>query len=337
MSYYLILLVFSLLSFHSKCDSYNEEDITNQIKFLSKLDYKEPDVVTNCPIIGILVKNIKKGSGLPSDFKLYVEHKYVNFAMAGGGRVVPIDPNNISEIDDRIRRVNGILIPDGDDLLIQNNQLTNYSIAVKRILQYVITQNDVGLNTPLLAIGNGFDAINIVIAHNFTNLFTPCPNCFDFNTYLDFTLKASYSRIYSNENAFLLHSCHKHNLAYFYKISNIISSQNFNNDINLVHFFNILSNSNTSSSPQIMFPSSLESKKYPIYLTRFLPESPIFDYIPERNMNRSEEAIRFGLNIANYFVNEARKNYSPLMFLPDQVIYYWTLNVIDGYGPTYLK
>lgn len=65
----------------------------------------------------------------------------------------------------------------------------------------------------------------------------------------------------------------------------------------------------STSTADVEFISSFESKEYPFFGIQFHPEKNIFEYKSSLNIPHSISAIKISQYFANFFVEETRKNY----------------------------
>ena len=57
------------------------------------------------------------------------------------------------------------------------------------------------------------------------------------------------------------------------------------------------------------FISSIEHKNYPFYGVQFHPEKNLYEWIRNKNISHSQNAIKASQYFAQFFVNEARKSH----------------------------
>jgi len=80
----------------------------------------------------------------------------------------------------------------------------------------------------------------------------------------------------------------------------------FHNDTNLTRFFNLTAISYMPDGRP--FVASIESEKYPFFMTQFHPEKSARVFAPETNANHSWMAIKMNRHFMDYFVYQTRLN-----------------------------
>ncbi|GFO31399.1 gamma-glutamyl hydrolase, partial [Plakobranchus ocellatus] len=80
------------------------------------------------------------------------------------------------------------------------------------------------------------------------------------------------------------------------------------------------------------FISSIEAKDFPIYGVQWHPEKPNFNWNPNYNINHSPNAVKVGQYMANFFVNEARKNSHRFPSVQEEA-----MNLIENYKNVYFN
>jgi gamma-glutamyl hydrolase len=79
----------------------------------------------------------------------------------------------------------------------------------------------------------------------------------------------------------------------------------------LNQFFNILSTNQDQTDPELTFISTIEAKNYPIYGVQWHPEKNQFEFVLNKkhsNTPHQYNAVIISQYMANFFVNESRKN-----------------------------
>jgi len=101
----------------------------------------------------------------------------------------------------------------------------------------------------------------------------------------------------------------------------------------LSEFFHILTTNQDATNQSITFISTIESKKYPIYGVQWHPEKNQFEFAlnaKHQNVPHDNNAIIISQYMANFFVNEARKNNNKFENLLKE-----SQALIYNYNPTY--
>ncbi|XP_048385613.1 gamma-glutamyl hydrolase-like [Stegostoma tigrinum] len=249
------------------------------------------------PIIGILAE---KTYGHFERFgDSYIAASYVKYLESAGARVVPI---GINLTEDQCQKlfysINGLLLPGGGANLLQSPYARNAAFFYKLALQ----ANDRGTYFPVWGTCLGFEELtvltsekNLLATTNTSNV--PLP--------LNFTKGAMDSRMFKNFPVDLMKALAVEPLtANFHH--NSLSVKNFTNNAELRNFYNILSTNVDSNG--IEFVSTMEGKSYPVYGVQWHPEKNLFEW-SRKKIPHTPHAVEVGWYMANFFVNEARKNW----------------------------
>ncbi|XP_059502321.1 gamma-glutamyl hydrolase-like [Stegostoma tigrinum] len=87
-----------------------------------------------------------------------------------------------------------------------------------------------------------------------------------------------------------------------------ISVKNFTNNKKLNNFYKILTTNMDNQS--VEFVSTLEAIKYPIYAVQWHPERSPYEWNTTSNIPHFSEAVKVAWYLADFFVNEARRNFN---------------------------
>jgi len=79
------------------------------------------------------------------------------------------------------------------------------------------------------------------------------------------------------------------------------------------------------------FAAAVEGKKYPVYGSQFHPEKISFEWAPNLKIAHGDDALLASQQMANFFVNEARKNKHYFQFTASEINY-----LIYNYDPIYV-
>lgn len=259
----------------------------------------------NTPIIGIV--------SIPSDYSQYPGDKfsyfyasYVKYLEQAGAQVVPI-PYDLpyNEIKNLLDQLNGVLFTGGgSELADDKDKLTPFGNALNFIVTYVIDQNTHGNYYPLWGTCMGFQAIAGLVARTFKILTGDCQGCHGVNKNNYFNPNYA-GRLYAGlpddlrlkmTNANL--SVFVHN--YMFHYDTFINTPILNTTLTpTAHSFD---------TKGVKYVSSYESPTMPIYATQYHPEKNAFEWRSTYTINHSYDTIRLQQYLANFFVNEARKN-----------------------------
>jgi len=262
------------------------------------------------PIIGIYAQ---PSAATRSD---YIAASYVKWIESAGGRVVPL-PYHISNehADGNFSVLNGLLFPGGGadlpdearylyNLAIQANLKGDYfpvwgtCLGFEWILQM---QSNVTLDT-------GYDSDNYSIPLNFTDY-------------------AKKSRIFADASSDLMNIFASDPVC-MNNHQDGLTPDHFSANTKLTSFFNVISTNNDRQGRP--FISMIESMSMPIYGGQWHPEKNIFEFgktsngIPFEAINHTRNARAVTEYLANFFVDECRKNYHkyPTEAMEDSALIY---------------
>lgn len=256
------------------------------------------------PILGILTIPSEVSGYDPTKYS-YFPSSYVKFIESGGAQVVPI-PYDLPQADMvyLLDRLNGVLFTGGDSTFVdaQGNP-TTIATALEFVVSYVIDQNMEGNYYPLWGTCQGFEVIAMILARNF-NLLTSCTGCAGVNKN-NFLEPAYSSKLWADLPADLEQKMNTANISYF--------NEDFKLDIaafqNNVFLSSVVTPASyTYDAANIKYVSSYESPYLPIYATQFHQEKAAFEWVSAVSADHSWDAITLQEYLANFLVNEARKN-----------------------------
>ncbi|XP_074478296.1 gamma-glutamyl hydrolase-like isoform X3 [Sebastes fasciatus] len=269
------------------------------------------------PIIGVLAQEIRSPKANQTS---YIAASYVKFLESAGARVVPVMiSQTLEEYKTLFNSINGILYPGGRASI----KSSAYQRAAQIFYDLAIEANKRGDYFPVWGTCLGFEQLIYLTSGNTLLTFTntsgvPLP--------LNFTNEAKDSRMFKDVPAELMEELASEPLtANVHKWSLLMSTQNTNEK--LKNFYKVLS---TNMDGEKEFVSTVEAYDYPIYGTQWHPEKNAFEwkksYVPH-----SPSAVRTSYYMAEFFVNEARKNFH--RFESDEEE---TKALIYNYNPVYV-
>uniref|UniRef100_G3N5Z5 folate gamma-glutamyl hydrolase n=1 Tax=Gasterosteus aculeatus aculeatus TaxID=481459 RepID=G3N5Z5_GASAC len=249
----------------------------------------------NRPVIGILAQEIR----VPKPNQTtYVAASYVKFLESGGARVVPVMINQTpQEYEALFASINGILYPGGSANILSSG----YQRAAKIFYELALEANKRGDYFPVWGTCLGYEQLTVLTSGedllSLTNTSgVPLP--------LNFMDGAKSSRMFEGFPDELMEDLASEPLtANVHNWSVSLSTHKTNEQLN--SFYKVLS-TNTDGTTE--FVSTVEAFDYPIYGTQWHPEKNAFEwrrpYVPH-----SPSAVRISFYAAQFFVNEARKNF----------------------------
>lgn len=255
---------------------------------------------TDRPIIGIVAQHYY-GRGDSDGNLTHIPASYVNFVESAGARVVPVFVNRDDAYYTRLfNSVNGILFPGGSVDL----ETSGYGRAGKVLYDLAVKANDNKTHFPLWGTCLGFELLTVLTSG--TRMLTAC-SASDLALNLNFTTDFRRSRMYDGLPRELERAARVRNITYN-SHRWCLTPENFTR-FGLDKFYRVLS-TNTDRSG-INFISGIEAFRYPFYGVQFHPEKSNFVWFLDKshqNIPHELPAVMLSQYLANFFVQEARKN-----------------------------
>ncbi len=249
----------------------------------------------------------------------YVPSPYVDWMSLAAARpvVLPWDAPK-SELRELLTRVNGVLLPGGPQDLENEDQpyfhrVKAYYETIRWLYREVVRMNREHKHFPLWGTCQGFEEIILSVTDFGDELaWGIFKGTFDVALPLDLTEAAEASRMFNSSGIPALDRHVRRVLAQeaitanFH--SNGIEPDTFRASPALDEHFDILSTN--SALEDLKFVSTIEGKELPIYGTQWHPSYPLFLFNPmsEKGLVHSRDTVLAMQYLANFFVNEARKN-----------------------------
>jgi anthranilate/para-aminobenzoate synthase component II len=158
-------------------------------------------------VFGMLMKTVEEEGfrkKMETDKKYIVNIGLINQAYLAGADVYPIMPHATrAEIRHILRQVNGVVLPGGISNPVKPSPVpgdagalifTDYTNAVRIIMEEAKELNDAGHHFPVLGICLGFESMCCILTND-VNTFLPCEHCRNYNTNLKYTPEAASSRL----------------------------------------------------------------------------------------------------------------------------------------------
>lgn len=254
------------------------------------------------PIIGVLTQEVPAlmGAKYEEDYKSYIAASYVKFIEGAGARVVPIWINKSEDYYAEIlSKVNGVLFPGGATWF---NQSDGYADAGYHIYNLAKQINAQGSYLPIWGTCLGFELLTYVA----TDRNEHRAHCSSHNQPLPLDFKPDYrksrlfadipddvQRILANEPV----------TANFHQFC--VTEQNLT-DYELDTDWTVMSTNKDWNGFE--FISTIEHKTLPFYGVQFHPEKNIYEWVRDKNISHTANAILAAQYFAQFFVNEARKS-----------------------------
>ena len=266
------------------------------------------------PVIGILTTPL---TDIPSIYSpqnySFLPYSYIQSLEAAGARVVPIPYDAPAEnITFLLKQVNGVLFPGGGAALNYTDPETgvlgpsNITAAGEFVVSKIIEANNKGVHFPLLATCQGWEILVLAISKNYDILYCEY-NDFRVSSPVQLAPAAYKSGPWSALPS-RLQNLSETEPFYLYNHFNALLPEDFNQNKLLSNFFEITGISEPVLTDGPPFIATAQAKKYPIYGNQFHAEKNAFMWKNGTNVTHTLDSILATQHIANFFVNEARKN-----------------------------
>eukprot|EP00057_Strongylocentrotus_purpuratus_P032471 XP_787753.2 PREDICTED: gamma-glutamyl hydrolase [Strongylocentrotus purpuratus] len=254
------------------------------------------------PIIGVLAQG--SSSSIKKYGSSYIAASYIKYLESAGARVVPILVNQTDEYYGNIfKSVNGILFPGGGADIVDDVSRVGYSGAAHILYHLAVQANKQGDFFPLWGICLGFEELMIqtagtdvliegIEAHNVSFPIHLEPGFEDSRLLNKKTTPPSIIHTLTTVNSTL----NSHSMG--------VTPANFTKFPALSSFFRVLSTNHDLNG--VKFISTVEAYDFPFYGTQWHPEKNAFEW--KVNSCHSKECVELMQFLANFFVEEARKN-----------------------------
>lgn len=279
----------------------------------SQLDVEDETLLVDRPVVGILSQPYHHHHHGNHDHYDMVAASYVKWLESAGARSIPIPYDADDDlVDEILTQVNGVLFPGGAAELPK---------SAHRVWKMAQQYNQEGAYFPIWGTCLGFEFMMMLAAKNGPSAIKSGYKA----TNISLPLHFSHS---SRDDKWWV-STEKSKLYKSNKIREILAHQNvtmnnhergldpqmFKSDYGLTTLFRIVStNIDQNGRP---FVSTVESHTYPFYGVQYHPEKNAFEFglypgteIPYEAINHSDDAIYISFALAEFFVQETRKNKS---------------------------
>ncbi|KAL1006450.1 hypothetical protein UPYG_G00072570 [Umbra pygmaea] len=247
------------------------------------------------PIIGVLAQEVYSPQPQKTS---YIAASYVKFLEAAGARVVPVMVNQTrEEYKQLFNSINGILYPGGG---VSINS-SGYANAARIFYKLAIDAFSRGDYFPVWGTCLGFEELTYLTSGKMLLSHT---NTSGVALPLIFTNESRESKLFNDFPVDVLNALATESITENSHIWSL-TLESYNSNADLRQFYRVLT---TNSDGKTEFVSTVEAYDYPIYGTQWHPEKNAFEwtrpYIPH-----SPLAVKTTFFMADFFVNEARKNF----------------------------
>ncbi|XP_077022976.1 gamma-glutamyl hydrolase [Tamandua tetradactyla] len=252
---------------------------------------------TEKPIIGVLMQKCYSKS-MKNLGKYYIAASYVKYLESAGARVVPIRLDLPSKDYEKLfKSINGVLFPGGRADLRDSD----YGQVAKTFYSLALQSFDDGIYFPVWGTCLGFEELSFLVSGE---LLLTRTDTHARTLPLNFTSAALHSRMFQHFPGDLLLALAVEPLTANFHIWSL-SVTNFTANEKLKKFFNVLT---TNTVNNLEFISTMEGYEYPIYGVQWHPEKAVYEWGKEKGISHSPHAVKAAFYLAEFFVNEARKN-----------------------------
>jgi len=262
------------------------------------------------PVIGILT--------IPSDYttfrdpELYssIQTEYIQFIESAGARVIPIPYDlPLNELIELFQKINGLLLTGGGTKLWDTDPVTNIRYFSKftnqsmHLINLALQANLVGDHFPIWGTCQGLEVLAIGLADDPYLLDTY--RHFNAANGLEFSEAATEYSMFGQLGNELTAYAENNGVAWYYHQYGL-NPQTLEENIELSNMFEALAYGKDSDNKT--FVAALEGIYLPIYMTQFHPERNGYEWFDSKTTPIRAEDVQVSVNMANVFVNEARRN-----------------------------
>jgi len=268
---------------------------------------RKDERVNERPVIGLISQKVTQmltPDVIDSD--TYIAASYVKYLESAGAEVVPLVPSYLKEkgkIEGIVKNLNGVLFPGGSAPMFTSGY---YKIA-RIVFDMAKKANDDGEYFPLWGTCLGFETLHNLVGGGKEPKDTVLSDfsAVDISLAVNFTVDAFKSRMFNPMPQELMRFMMSYPNAFHFHESGV-SPNTYKKNEKLSSFFNILATNLDKNGKK--FVSIVEAKKYPFYGTQWHPEKNIHEWNTAENIDHNPNSIFIAQHLANFFVNEARKN-----------------------------
>ncbi|XP_053684706.1 gamma-glutamyl hydrolase-like [Sabethes cyaneus] len=269
---------------------------------INSSERKVKDQLNEEPVIGILAQEMSYSlaAKYEEDFESYIAASYVKFIEGAGARVVPIWINKPrSYYESLLPLLNGVLLPGGATWFNQSN---GYADAGRHIYDVALQLNYDGNHFPIWGTCLGFELLTYLALNGTEHR----AHCSSNNQGLPLKFQANFrdSRLFGSAPDEIVEILANEPVTpNFHQYCT--TQENFT-AFNLDHDWRVMSTNLDWNGLQ--FISSIEHKTLPFYGVQFHPEKNIYEWVRNKNISHTPNAIKAAQYFADFFVDEARRS-----------------------------
>lgn len=300
--------------------------VSSKVLLEKSADFFDRLPLNDDPVIGVLSleQSYYLDGKFPGQFESYIAASYVKFVEGGGSRVVPIWIGKPREYyEDIMAKLNGILLPGGATWFNQSN---GYADAGRHIYDIAIEMNERGEYFPLWGTCLGFELLTYLSSNGIEHRI----DCSSSNQALPLVFKSDFqtSRMFRKAPARIIRILETEAVTpNFHQYC--VTEKNLT-DFNLSHEWRVMSTNADWNG--LEFISTIESRRFPFYGVQFHPEKTIYEWVRNKNISHTQNAIAAAQYFAEFFINEARKsnNHFESSKIEDQYVIYNYIPTFSG-------
>lgn len=253
-------------------------------------------LVHNTPVIGILTLHTNPKLNYPEG-TTYMYTSYAKWIEQSEMRWIPIsvfEPTNM--ILEKLKKVNGMLLTGGNEVMGSKNLPSLYASVVKMIINYSIEQSNAETIFPVFGICMGFESLMVALSNYEMQLekvsnenqslslkFTPSSS----ETFLNLYFSPKQLEAADQEKIFFFH--HRDGFS-----MNQVNKSNY-----VAQNLKVLATTITSQNQEIL--AIFQHQYYPFIGVQFHPEKTQFEYSDNENITRSEFAANINSGFSKLF------------------------------------
>lgn len=285
-----------------------EEEYEGMLAPSNRLPHDE-GYKTNRPFIAILTQDIGQSyyearPDTKGKYRTYLMDAYVKYIQTAGARVTPIVyTDDWEKIEAQLEKVNGFIFPGGAMVNYNDDGTpTEYTLQSQKIYKWIKEKNDAGVYFPAWGICQGFQQMhNMEVEQNVLDDHVRDDNADP----LEFIVDPKESRLFCHYSDDMIKAMQEEHLAYNHHDYSV-SHKTYEKYPGLGEAFTPLAVQKDTDG--VEYIACVEHKKYPIYGVQFHPEKNHAIFYEQVDVPHSDNANRFGVELAFFFACESKKN-----------------------------
>lgn len=249
--------------------------------------HKTTQQVLLTPVIGILTLHTAPKFEYPENTS-YMYTSYSKWIEQSEMRWIPISVYEpIDVVLDKLRKVNGVLLTGGNEVMGTKDMPSQYAKVVKRILDYSVGQFNAGIEFPVFGICMGFEAMMVVLSDYEVQLEKVSNENKSLGLDFNPVLKNSHLNLYFSDKQ--IDAINTQKLFYFHHKDGFSMDQ-INKSQYITKNIKTLATVTTTNNLKIL--AVFQHNIYPFIAVQFHPEKVQFEYSDSAEINKSEYAMQ---------------------------------------------